>query len=145
MEDTNQRLNIQTVQNDISDKPHNTVRPGCPFRRQRRGWSQAASAQREVLNTFPYTLSPYLGLQLPDFLRFIRAAAQMKRLLFLSQTGETFPSKDNETSACSSAGEQLSRGKSWCSYHSPFKNLGASMPSNGNSKNVNNSLQRSER
>lgn len=74
--------------------------------------------------SFPYMLSLYLGLQLPEFLQFIWAALHMKGLLFLSHTTETFPSKANEKSPCSLQVGNLVLLNSWCSCWPSFlKNL----------------------
>lgn len=83
---------------------------------------------------------PHLGLRLPELLQFIRAAVDMKRLPFLSHTTATGPSKDNEKSACSFAGRQLTPGEFLMFLLAIFKKLSASILNNSESKNLNNSL-----
>lgn len=64
----------------------------------------------------------------------------MKCLPLLSHTTETVPSKDNEKSACSFAGKQLTPGEFLMFLLAIFKKLSASILNNRKSNNLNNSL-----
>lgn len=65
----------------------------------------------------------------------------MNRLLFLSHTRETFPSKDNEESACSFASTLFTTGELLMFLSAILEKLSASMFNNGTSKNGNGSLK----
>lgn len=73
-----------------------------------------------------------LALRLPELAQFIQAAAQMKRLLFLSHATDTFPSKDNEKSARSFASREFIHGEFLMFLLNIFKKLSAWILSSSN-------------